>query len=84
MDRVHGGGARPKGTAVAHGRTAKRRRRTATSNRRRAGEDDGGGLTVYCGREVTDSDRDDVNREKKAGAVIGASGAVVELMVVVA
>jgi hypothetical protein len=39
---------------------------------------------VYCGREVTDSDRDDVNREKKAGAVIGASGAVVELMVVVA
>ncbi len=39
---------------------------------------------MYCGREVTDSDRDDVNREKKAGAVIGASGAVVELMVVVA
>ena len=36
MDRVHGGGARPKGTAVAHGRTAKRWRRIATSNRRRA------------------------------------------------
>jgi hypothetical protein len=75
-------------------RGARQWREAADGGRRQRaprGEDDGGGPTAYCRREAADSDRHDLNGEKKAAAAIGASGAVadlvltvVELMVVVA